>query len=240
MPTSFSVANINPGVIRAEFMQSIRALDAKPWDDHLEIHFDQFHEHTAGPYLDDERNRCVEWFLNETESDYLLFVDSDIAFTPDQAHSLIAAAAKHSLQLVGGVYYSCFPQGVYPVVYLWQHDQSLDARNLLSIPGHLLNRQAEIVRDGIVSVDAFGTGFMAVHRDLFLSLAKKFSRPTPYFAECVVNGVHMGEDMTFCIRAADPDIAVQPYVIPAIQVDHYKAAILRPPAPPSQLTEDDD
>ncbi len=234
--SSFSIANINPGVVRSEFMRSImatvnheRTLQHTHDPQTPRVQFDQFLDRFAGPYLDDERNRCVEWFNTQTTSDYLLFVDSDTGFRAEQPFELVTLATQLDLKLVGGVYmnaWSNFPtdtqgSGTGPVAYRWE-DAEDGTRFLAKIPW----KEVDACEDPTMPVDAMGTGFMAIHRDLLKLLEVRYGFPCPWFAEPVLNGVHMGEDMTLCLRATLE--GHRPQLATKILVDHYKTCMIRP------------
>ncbi len=236
--SSFSVANINPGLVRAEFFRAIRLLEKTeqvlqhthdPQTPRVQL--DQVYDQVSGPYLDDERNRCVEWFLNETTSDRLLFIDSDIGFKPDDAFDLIALATVRDLWLLGGVYmnaWSNFPSdtdgtGTGPVAYHWADGVNEgDPPYFAKIPW----KEVDAHPDQVMEVDAIGTGFLSIHRDLLNKVGTRYGRPTPWFAEVSLHGVHLGEDMTFCQRAALE--GHRPHLATRILVDHYKTCMIRP------------
>lgn len=191
---------------------------------HLDrIHFGQFYSKLAGPYLDTERNACIEWFNNACTSDYLLFIDSDMACRPEQAYDLCRIALINDLTLIGGVYYNALDGIISPLAYLWKHDERLGQRNLFPIPPAALESMAGLT--DFAPVDALGTGFMLISRVLIDAMTEVFDKPTPWFAELDVDGIQMGEDFTFCVRAAS--IGHQPHVAPRIVVDHYKTCLLR-------------
>lgn len=232
--TSFSVANINPGTVRAEFMLSIIALiDHERTLQHTtdpqlpRVQFDQFYSHFAGPYLDDERNRCIEWYLANTTSDYLLFIDSDISFKPEDAFGLVELASARDIYLLSGIYYSPLRSGVGPVVYRWMTTD--DGMILTALTTKDIRAGAEL--DDIMPVDATGAGFMCIDRRLIKLIGDMFSpHPgqscTPWFAEVSLNNVHMGEDMTFCVRSTH--VGHLPHVAPRIELNHYKSCVIRP------------
>lgn len=234
MTVSFSVANINPGVIRTEFMLSMmqliekeRALGIAHNDSERVVRFDKFYAQFSGPYLDDSRNRCVQWFYNETESDYLFFIDSDIGFDANQVFELIRVAAEHHVTILSGVYYNQFRDELKALIYEWG-DPALNGLDVSTLDpaAQDLIPFAPIVLAGLYPqtkphpIDACGAGFFAVHRSVFTDMSTVYFLPTPFFAENNLGGIHMGEDLTFCVRAKA--IGHQPYVLPSIEVDHYK------------------
>lgn len=238
---SFSVANINPGVVRSEFMLSVMALVEKERalgelnDPQVpRVRFDQFYSHFSGPYLDDHRNECSLWFLNHTDSDYLLFIDSDVAFDPNQPYTLIQTAAEHKVSILSGVYYNSFYHlgGVRALIHRWEEDPRFsNARNLIAVPAEDI--EALYPQDKPHPIDGCGAGFMAIHRECLLDMQKVYEMPQPFFAELCINGIHMGEDLSFCVRAAA--VNHPSYVLPCIEVEHFKTcSIKRPPSPSPQ------
>lgn len=229
---SFSVANINPGNVRAEFMLSIMALVEKERAmghtiDPLvpRIRFDKFYAQHSGPYLDDERNKCVQWFFNDTQSDFLLFIDSDISFDPDQAFNLIQMAVDHRISILSGIYYNSFyPTGIGSLAFDWKHDEELNQPNLKPLSVDELHALGDI--DKPHEVGGCGAGFLAISRQCLIDMQNLYGPPLPWFAELVLDGIHMGEDLTFCIRAK---YAGHPtYVLPSITVSHFKTCAIRP------------
>lgn len=238
---SFSVANINPGTVRAEFMLSMMQLVEKEralgelLDPALpRVRFDKFYAQYSGPYLDDSRNRCVQWFHNDTESDYLVFIDSDIAFDANKVFSLVEVAAEHGVTILSGVYYNQFGKDLRALIYEWG-DPALsgmnrnylddDARDLIPLANIQLS--ALYPQDKPHPVDACGAGFFAIHRKVFIDMAAQYAVPQQFFAELCLGGIHMGEDLTFCVRAKA--VGHQTYVFPSIEVDHYKTCVIRSP-----------
>lgn len=212
---TFVIGNINPGQVRAEFCTSMVRAVQHDWGPDLRlVHF--FAKH-AGPYLDTERNNVVAMF-NATDADVLLFVDSDLEFTPEDVAKVVAAADP--LRIVGGAYYNQYPEGLCPVAYEWRHDDELGVENLKPITRTLT---------GLAEVDAVGTGFMAIHRDTLRLLADHYLNPTPWFAELPIRGIQMGEDLTFCCRAKALGVSV--FVDMDVNLTHYKTAAVHPPKP---------
>lgn len=232
--TSFSVANINPGTVRTEFMTSIMALVEKERALQHEVdslvprvRFDKYYSHLSGPYLDDARNNCALWFLaDEAQSEWLLYIDSDIEFTPDQPFELIRTAHESGVTILTGVYYSDFYQhgGIRALVHEWGEHPITKLRDLIPLaPIHLAGLYPQ---NKPHPMDACGFGFVAVHRSVFLDMSDHYGLPQPFFAELCIDEVHMGEDLTFCIRSAAIDH--RPYVLPSVAVVHHKHCALRP------------
>lgn len=165
----------------------------------------------GGPYLHNNRNRCVRGFL-ETGADVLLFVDSDMRATPQDFLTVIHSCRPDS-PVIGAMYRNPGPidetgeQPLNPVAYMWaemehehgfvQLDPSLwfdadpddnDAPQERKVP--------------FLKVDGIGTGFMAIHRTLLERMATVYPEPCPWFdnVELGMPLLSAGEDLGFCYR----------------------------------------
>jgi hypothetical protein len=74
--------------------------------------------------------------------------------------------------------------------------------------------------DPLTKVTAVGGGFLMIHRSVLTSLREIHGEPLPYFDEPILDGIHLGEDIGFCIRCADAGFDV--WVHRGVQVGHYK------------------
>lgn len=231
---SFSIANINPGSVRAEFMLSMMAtiqqerINAQS-DDAPPVRLDQFFAHHSGPYLDVHRNTCALWFLNEVESDYLLFIDSDIGFKPSDPFKLIQTAHENGVTILTGVYYNQFDNELRALVHEWgespkfKHVDDTPCMDMIPLTNVAINTLYP--QDKPHPIDGCGAGFLAIHRSVFTDMQPHYALPLPFFAELVIDDVWMGEDLTFCIRAKA--VGHQPYVLPSIELDHHKMCNVR-------------
>lgn len=208
---SVALGNINAGKLSVGFVVSLlECMNAKV--------FDKIILKAHGPYLDDGRNHVVREFLNGTECDYLLFIDSDITWKPHHVASILESASPS--RVVGGVYLNPYPQGICPVVYNSVYDEELG----LSILKPTTYDEINSSDSRLVPCGAVGTGFMCIHRDILNTIGAKFEMPCEYFAEPVVNGVHVGEDLAFCLRAWSCGFNV--YVDKGTVVNHTKEITL--------------
>ena len=206
------LANINRGQVSSAFMMgAIQALQQDVIHGMVVVE--------SGPYLDDGRNKAIANALQLPDWEWLLFVDSDIEWQPHHVAMLLHPHAVGDLSpydhpVIAGVYVNPFDDGLFadnvgPVVYTWGPYQGVGAEEgmesfvrlsreeLADLPGLLHPTE------GPCRVDAVGTGFLALHRDLLLTMQAKFDPPLIWFHEPVLNGVHFGEDMGFCLRLRD-------------------------------------
>lgn len=242
----FSVANINAGQVRSEFMLSVFNLANEERKRRAEIDapvpravFNTFHaEKRHGPYLDDGRNMCVETFIHHTDSDYLLFIDSDIEFEVNQPYALIETMIEQGVTVATGVYYSpnvhSLVKGITPVIYQWgpnPHMKNLDDPSTLVqdlIPLTVDQLDSFTPGNKLHPIDSCGAGFLAIHRSVFHDVSSHQPRgyPAPWFGTAVIEGIHMHEDHVFCIRAAA--VGHQPHVLPCLELRHMKLFVCFP------------
>lgn len=192
--------------------------------------------HRRGPYLDDARNAICRTFMDDPqfrECSALLMVDSDVIFTPADVAKLFDAGED----VVSGIYHSVHGSLLLPVVHEWTEideemvedgglaPEMVGRKTLAPIiswsdgwpmwpsagPEHL---------DPLIKVSAVGAGFLMIRRTVLEELRQIHGEPLPYFDEPVLDGIHVGEDIAFCLRCADAGFDV--WAHRGVQVGHYK------------------
>ena len=219
-PTSSPVADhavigyCHPGVVRAEFCASLlaTAMEGKtPLDSVLTFQ--------SGPNISTARNKIVADFLTRQRAPWLLMVDTDMVFTGDALDRLIAAADPVLRPVLGGL---CFSQNgdddPYPVMYELGE----------GVNGSLaFTRYTTWPENDCQRVSATGAAFLLMHRRALTRIEKSSKDPAgPWFREAPIGAplALMGEDMTFCLRAAAANIPVHVYT--GVQVGHMKPVML--------------
>ena len=200
---------------------------------------------SSGPYLDMGRNQLVESIIgNEItrDSDWFVFLDDDIVFTPEAARALLDGATKYATRLASGPYACNDPYfGASICAYsLTHYDPDVHPaqieRNRLSDGRFFHPIPINACPESPVPIDAFGAGFMAVHTSLIAEMGAAYKNPQRWFAELVLDGfglgegegMWLGEDLIFCLRAAN---FTTPYLIPDARVQHQKRQTLIVPEP---------
>lgn len=181
----------------------------------------------SGPYLDAGRNKAIANCLQLPDWEWLLFIDSDIEFTPAHIRTLLHHHATGELDpaffpVIGGVYINPFGDGgvpgeeedddrIGPVVYEWVERDDLDGEKA-GVPTtsfRRLSRKSLAALSPVLGIEpvakaaCIGTGFLAIHREFLHEMADLYAQPLPWFNEPVRDGVHYGEDMGFCLRVMD-------------------------------------
>ena len=142
------------------------------------------------------RSRIANFFINNTDHEYLFFLDSDIGFNPEDVIKLLS----YQVDIVSGAY----PMKTIPIRYC------IDVL------------QPEQRNGDLVKIGGNGMGFVMIHRNVFLNMAQnfpelKYSPPTndsnrPVTEEEIHNSYHyfmehkegqafLSEDKSFFFRA---------------------------------------
>ena len=140
-------------------------------------------------YIDYNRNQLVDVAL-QNGSSHLLFIDSDIVFTPDGPARLLA----HDKDIVGGYYNT--RRGNNPV--------RVKTQDGMAPPEPLPSSMFQCI--------VLPTGFMLIKLDCLKRLQR------PYFQVITHEKGTIGEDVSFCKRAHDAGIEL--WVDPTIKLGH--------------------
>lgn len=167
----------------------------------------------TGPLLSRGRNKLTADFLAQDEVDWLLWIDSDMVFSPDAVTRLLASADPVERPLVGGFYLIVWPNGeVLPTVFV--RDRAGDLVNATSWPAQAL-----------MECEAVGAGFMLVHRRVLEAVRDRgFNTVYPWFQEGDGDGGEIGEDVTFCLRAGELGFPV--HVNTGVSIGHHKTIVV--------------
>jgi len=160
------------------------------------------------------RSKSATHFLEKTDADVLLTIDSDIAFDGEDALTICDQAMDYDI--VSVVYPTRLAKGGNPASFL-----DVDEIEFGSDPTPVEVRYA-------------GSGFMAIHRRVFEKLAKRpdmekchVNQPSgsfyPFYHTMFTNVSGVGrillsEDYAFCHRAKEEGFKV--YINPAIRLAH--------------------
>ena len=160
--------------------------------------------------LDEGRNRVAGEFLR-TDAEWLLWLDTDMAFTPLDFDNLMQRA-KQGNPIASGLYYRASdPPTPCAMRYKDGHAKAITAPP----------------KGKTISVDTAGFGFMLTHREVLEKmLAEDFNPTHPWFdnGERGPAGQTLADDASFCWRAKKLgyDILVDTNVL----IGHIKAGVL--------------
>jgi hypothetical protein len=182
--------------------------------------------------MDMGRNELtIEFYRNPGLGEWLVFVDDDVA---GWGYADLLDLTQHGHHIVGGAYSSPHDGKQFIVAYDW--GPGIHGPMTLV---DLTVDDLDAMPDRPTPVAAIGTGFLAIHRSVIEAFPHYYDPPQPWFAELtllppdiadVTAGIHLGEDMTFCLRANALGVPV--HIHPGVRLIHYKKlGITLPPHP---------
>lgn len=165
-----------------------------------------------------ERSRsCIAtYFLEETDADILMTIDTDVLFAPEDVQTVCQQA--HDLKaIVGGVYVTRSRERCVPTSYFWPDE-------LVAFDGTQTPQRARWI----------ATGFMAVARPVVAAIARRPDQPLchpnqprlrlrPMYLPMVAHDdvgdpILLSEDWSFCERARQEGF--ESYVNPGVRLLH--------------------
>jgi hypothetical protein len=174
------------------------------------------------------RNQLATAFIN-SDCDWLLMVDTDMGFEPDSLYRLLEVAHPAERPIVGGLAFTqreISHDGMWgfrtvptPTIFDWKMDPEL------GVPGHMALMMYPV--NAPVQCAATGAAFILIHRSVFERIAQTLIPgtdvrigPTWFDRTHGPTGGLMGEDISFCVRAALAEIPI--LVHTGVRTTHYK------------------
>jgi hypothetical protein len=183
---------IDPGVVDGMFAMSVAAIyqqRASRVGALLRVE--------AGGLLSRGRNELVTQFMEQTDFEWLLMIDSDEQLSIDGFDTLIGAVHDKDRPIVAGLYFGAWPGEYYPTacpLIFHKIEGSTAFRPYLDYPPNQL-----------VQVDSAGTGCLLIHRSVFEAFQREATVHQGtrwcWFQDMPVNGDWFSEDHYFCSRA---------------------------------------
>lgn len=186
------VSWIDPGLVEGDFATSlIELFRARPTRVEGIVRI-------QGGLLSRQRNEVVKTFLDHQTAAWLLMVDSDEAFTPEDFDLLVGAAHEKERPVVAGLYFGTVPNpaGLLPSPIPHLYMQGDDGISVVPVTDYPVNK--------VIEIDAAGTGALLVHRSV-LEAIRAAADPSEgdawcWFRDLPINGMWLGEDLYFCKR----------------------------------------
>lgn len=216
------VAYLSPGEVYSDFMESMFDLLVYDMALHKRI-LDGGGRlaSLAGANLAGPRNGLVKAFLEFGQAEWLWMVDADMTFGPDTLERLLEQADPEKAPIVGGLCFGFDENGdIQPTLYGFVGNPNKPK----------VIRYHEWKPDAMWQVAATGGACMLIHRTALEQIRdfkhpnrrgkKGFNDAFPWFQETEHEGSPVGEDITFCWRAALAGIPV--FVNTAVQLGHVK------------------
>ena len=166
------------------------------------------------------RSRIANFFINNTDFEYLFFLDSDVGFEADDVLKLL----NHNKEMVCGAY----PMKTIPLKWNFTITEPKQ-------------------REGdLVAIDKIGIGFSLIHRNVFIRIAKQYPElkyiptnestthnPTEqefnnsyhYFHEMRQGDIYLPEDLSFFTRARS--VGMQAWMDTSINLCHVGSHVFQ-------------
>ena len=162
------------------------------------------------------RNSLTRKFLDDyPQAEWLWWIDADMAWDPEALDTLMAVADPVKAPIVGGLCFGASHDVLWPTIY-----------QLAEVDGRVTTvRVDDFPRNAVLQVGATGAAFLLIHRSALERIRDHgFNRTFTWFQETELHGEPVGEDLTFCLRAAQLGIPV--YVHTGVKVGHHKSHLL--------------
>lgn len=219
---SVQIAYLHGGQVSHSFHQSLMNTIAYDKSIGLDVvTYAPFAVSCSGPNsLVEGRNLAASHFLDETDAEWLFFVDTDMGFQADALERLLVAADPVDRPVVGGL---CFAlkhlgadgmggQRVLPVPTLYMFakndQQGVGFANRFIYPPETL-----------VQVAGTGAAFLLIHRSILAEIRDLFGDHWFDFVQ-YGDGAQVSEDLSFCWRVAQINRRI--YVHTGVKISHHK------------------
>jgi hypothetical protein len=203
------------GTIAMVTRDNVSAPTAISWlmDDRAYMGPGEYHQRfiIQGNVLVHQRNECIQ----KMDGDWILFIDSDMAFQPGAISTIVQTRERFDLDIVGGLCFQRTPP-YQPTMYV----KAADAE-------HGYTFLEDWGQDEAVEVDATGMAFTLIHRRVFDRILRKSTGegfpdldrrrdlpPPPFFRW---QGEY-GEDFLFCREAQDAGCRI--FVDTSVKIGH--------------------
>lgn len=160
------------------------------------------------------RNTLVARFLDHADASHLLFVDADIGFEPRQVERML----RFDEDIVAGMYPLKLIEWNAAVLERLNRGEAIETATLRYVGAPCVGEEAER-REGFITGDYAGAGFLLIKREALLALAARFpesayvaahnfTTPVPSqnlyaLFDCMIDPVtreYLSEDYAFCAK----------------------------------------
>jgi hypothetical protein len=173
--------------------------------------------------LPEARNRVVKLFLEQDETDWLFWIDTDMGFGPDTVDRLFAAADPVERPIVGALAFTQRedePDGLggwrtraVPTIFDWHITDDGEMGFMV---------RWKYPPDQLTRCSGTGSACVLIHRSVFERIAAQYG---PVWYDRIPNtttGKILSEDLALCLRAAADPLAIPVYVHTGVRTSHMK------------------
>lgn len=227
---AYTIGYLHPGEVSAYFTQSLIGT----------VLYDRVRHRRVAAILNEwssanvsaPRNKIVRQFLDAEQSDWLVFIDSDMAWEVQAVDELLAVADPEKAPIVGGLCFGTALDRLFPTIYAMGETEDGQPMTM---------RLRDFPDDTLVRCAATGAAFLLIHRRVLTAMAEHgFNEAFPWFQETSLATEPCSEDITFCLRAGLLGFPV--HVHTGVKIGHHKSHVLthekfREQNPTEQLEE---
>lgn len=169
------------------------------------------------------RNRCAQVFLDDTEAEWLLFIDSDMGFAPDMVDRLVDSADPVERPIMGGLAFAMKSDGAAPL-YARRYRTTPTLYTLAETDEDTgFVAMIDYPRDQVVSVAATGAACILLHRNALEKVRAEYG-------DCWFDHIpkpkgwgSFGEDLSLSLRLAACGIPI--HVDTSVKTTHDKGGV---------------
>ena len=192
----FAIAWCDNGDVDSRFMEGVLSLftDLEKFDLKIEEHF-----HVVGNLISIQRQKISKLF-EDSDSEWVLFIDSDIFINAEMINKLFEFADKDKCPIISGVYFmlinpfSSVPTPS-PVIFNFS-------------PENKLISSVYIPHDELIKIDAAGLGLCLIHKSVFNKLNKAYPEYDYFNIDSSIYENTVGEDTSFFLKLKKLNIPV--------------------------------
>ena len=169
-----------------------------------------------GIQIQRQRQRVVEIWLEETQTDWLLWVDSDIVLNKDALEKIFDCADKEKYRMISGVYF----------ISLNSEESLMEPRICLfdDVEKYSIMPINDVPDNKLIKVDVSGFGFLLMHKSVVEEMIEKYPGQNLFEEEQGLGNKFVGEDVTFLRKARE--IGIPLYAHTGAYVQHMKTFTL--------------
>ena len=185
--------------------------------------FGHMHKEAGSDQIYAGRNRVARTVLDESDAEWLWFVDSDMGFAADTVDRLVASADPVERPVVGGLCFAMKSDGsapmfarryrCQPTLYrMWDNADEVGFVPWFDYP-----------RDQLIEVDATGGACLLIHRSVLELVRDRYGDHWFHHLPKPKGEGDFSEDLSFCLRLKSLDVPI--HVDTSVKTTHDKGGV---------------
>ncbi len=223
-PHGVAIFNSNPGDVTnnySEWIYQIIIHNLGLGDDNM---LAGIRQQPSGACISVTRDAGMQSFLNDSNAEWCLWLDSDISGEPHIIQQMLEVADPVNAPIVCGLYVTILDDaGIAPCAWVFDDSIPYGTSPLIPLDAKITAKQkSEGVR--LIEVGATGAGCLLIHRSAAQAMLRHYG--PLWFKEDIVRGVRMGEDFSFAFKARG--IGYKVFCDLGVNTVHKKPILLTP------------